>query len=118
MKMWSQSFLSLVVGCLALVAGAMGGHAGANDRTDEFPAPVTSGVVEGKVVEVETHTLVVENLEGNVVRIPMPGKTGESAQKFTKGDYIEATITPQGITTSMRIVPNPEKHPELNPTLR
>jgi hypothetical protein len=117
MKMRSQSFLPLVLGCFVFV-GAMGEHAGANDRTVESPAPVNSGVTEGKVVEVESHTLVVESLDGKVVRIPMPGKTEESSSEFSKGDYIEATVTPQGITTSVRIVPNPEKHPEINPTLR
>lgn len=118
MKIRSQSFLPLVLGCLALMIGAIGEDAGANDRIVEPPAPVTSGVTEGKVVEVESHTLVVESLDGKVVRIPMPGKTGESSSEFSKGDYIEATVTPQGTTTSVRIVPNPEKHPEINPALR
>lgn len=121
MKMWSQSFLTLVLGCLVLVAGAIFEHATANERTVEPLAPVTSGgggVMEGKVVEVESHTLVVENLEGKVVRIPMPGKTRESAKNFSKGDYIEATVTPEGNTTSVRIVANPENHKKINPLIR
>jgi hypothetical protein len=74
--------------------------------------------MEGKVVEVESHTLVVENLDGKIVRLPMPGKTGESAIDFSKGDYIEATVTPEGITTSVRIVGNPENHEMINPLIR
>ncbi len=73
-------------------------------------APVASGgVLEGRVIEVENLTLVVEKANGEVVRVPMPGKSGESADDFSTGDYIEIAISPQGITTSVRKVAKEEK---------
>ena len=84
------------------------------------PAPTAtggSGVIEGTVVEVESHTLVVKKNDGETVRVPMPGKSGEPAGQFSKGDYIEASVTPEGTTTSVRIVANPKKF-DLNENIR
>lgn len=75
---------------------------------DKKIAPVASGVVEGRVIETEHLTLVVEKANGEVVRVPMPGKSGESADDFSKGDYIEIAISPEGITTSVRKVAKEE----------
>ncbi len=71
-------------------------------------APVASGVIEGRIIEVEHLTLVIEKANGEVVRVPMPGKSGESSADFEKGEYIEVAISPQGITTSVRKVAKTE----------
>lgn len=117
----SQLFLAIVLVSLAFFSGILSDYLQANEQPGEDPAPVASGaagVVEGKIVEVESQTLVVEKLDGDIVRVPMPGKTGETAQDFSKGDYIEASVTPEGLTTSVRVVVNPEKHEEINPNIR
>lgn len=95
-----------------------------NIRADELPkndpAPLSTGgqgVIEGKVIEVETHTLVVKKIDGNVVRVRMPGKSGEKAKDFSVGEYIEASVTPEGMTTSVRKVVNPQKH-DINENIR
>lgn len=72
-------------------------------------APVASGgVLEGRVIEAETLTLVVEKVNGEIVRVPMPGKSGDSSADFAKGDYIEVAISPEGITTSVRKIAKTE----------
>jgi hypothetical protein len=121
MMTWFKPLLAVMLVTLACFSGILSEYLQANELPGEDPAPVTSGgagVVEGKVVEVETHTLVIEKLDGETVRVPMPGKTGESAGEFSKGDYIEATVTPEGVTTSVRTVVNPEKHEMINPGIR
>lgn len=60
------------------------------------------------MIEVEQLTLVIEKANGEVVRVPMPGKSGESSTDFEKGDYIEVAISPEGITTSVRKVAKTE----------
>lgn len=77
----------------------------ASGSEDKEIAPVASGgVLEGRVIEAENLTLVVEKANGEVVRVPMPGKSGESAENFSQGDHIEVAISPEGITTSVRKV--------------
>lgn len=121
MMLWSKFLWAVALSTLACGAGVMSGYLHANELPGEDPAPVTSGglgVIEGKVVEVETLTLVIEKPDGEIVRVPMPGKTGEPASTFSKGDYIEAAVTPGGITTSVRTVVNPEQHEMINPNIR
>ena len=69
-------------------------------------APVLSGIIEGKIMEVETNTLVVETENGKTVRIRMPGKSGKSASEFVQGEFIEAAVSPEGITTSVKSGPH------------
>lgn len=121
MMTWSKSLLAIALSTLAFGAGVMSGYPQAKVLPGEDPAPVTSGgagVIEGKVVEVETLTLVVEKPDGEIVRVPMPGKAEEPTSTFSKGDYIEATVTPGGNTTSVRTVVNLEKHEMINPDIR
>jgi hypothetical protein len=99
--------LSVCVATILFVAasGVMPYHVHASEREKKEIAPVASGgVMEGRVIEAEKLTLVVEKANGEVVRVPMPGKSGESSGDFAKGDYIEVAISPQGITTSVRKV--------------
>jgi hypothetical protein len=121
MMTWSKTSLAIALSTLAFGAGVMSGYPQAKVLPGGDPAPVTSGgagVIEGKVVEVEPLGLVIEKPDGETVRVPMPGKTGEAASTFSKGDYIEATVTPRGNTTSVRTVVNPEKHEMINPDIR
>ena len=118
---WSKLHLAIVLVSLAFFSGILSDYLQANDQPGADSAPVASGaagVVEGTIVEVDSQTLVIEKLDGDIVKIPMPGKTGETAQEFSKGDYIEAAVTPEGLTTSVRVVANPEKHEEINPKIR
>jgi hypothetical protein len=69
--------------------------------------PGPGGILVAKVVAVEPKALVVENTEGDISRVPMPGESGKTADDFSVGDKIEAVITPEGITTSVRPVPSP-----------
>ncbi|MBA3967968.1 MAG: hypothetical protein H0X47_19775 [Nitrospirales bacterium] len=107
----------LLASILVLFGGLMPESVVADDIGQKGPAPVVSGVIEGKVVEVETNTLVLEKNNGKIVRVHMPGKSGNTAADFSKGDYIEAVVTPEGITTSVRVVLNPEKY-DINPNIR
>ena len=66
------------------------------------PAPVASGVYEGEVLEVENHTLVVKQTDGDIVRVRMPGKSGKKSSDFQIGDKVEASVSPEGITTSVK----------------
>lgn len=75
------------------------GHSG--DSSTE-PVPVASGVYEGTVLEVEKHTLVVKQADGDIVRVRMPGKSGDKASDFQVGDMVEVIVTPEGITTSVK----------------
>lgn len=78
-------------------------HASTSDLKEIAPV-ASGGVLEGRVIEAENLTLVVAKANGEVVRVPMPGKSGESASDYSKGDYIEVAISPEGITTSVRKV--------------
>ena len=89
-------------------SGVMPNQIHASERDQKEIAPVGSGVIEGRVIEVEQLTLVIEKANGEVVRVPMPGKSGESSTDFEKGDYIEVAISPEGITTSVRKVAKTE----------
>ncbi|MCA9422918.1 MAG: hypothetical protein KC592_18005 [Nitrospira sp.] len=98
---------------LVLLSAPLSGHLHAQETAMEEPSPIASGiggVVEGKVMEVENHTLVIENSNGKTVRVRMPGKSGKSSSDFSKGNYIEAAVSPEGITTSVRILENMQKH--------
>jgi hypothetical protein len=118
---WIQPIVMVVLLTLALVAGVMSEYSQAEKMPAQDRAPVATGqpgVIEGKIVEVESHTLVLERLDGQTVRVPMPGKSGETAGEFEKGEWVEATVTPEGITTSVRTVANPKEHEMINPEIR
>jgi hypothetical protein len=66
------------------------------------PAPVASGVYEGEVIEVEEHTLVIKQADGDIVRVRMPGKSGEKSSNFQVGDKLDVVVSPEGITTSVK----------------
>ena len=92
----------LIILCLAiLLAGIYSSPILAQPEQETGLAPVLSGVIEGKIMEVEKNTLVVETESGKTVRIPMPGKSGKSASEFAQGEFIEAAVSPEGITTSV-----------------
>ncbi|MEX2492971.1 MAG: hypothetical protein WD425_14555 [Nitrospirales bacterium] len=115
--MQTRGTMWLLASMLVLLGGLMPEYVMADDIGQKGLAPIASGVIEGKVVEVETNTLVLEKNNGKIVRVRMPGKSGNTAVEFSKGDYIEAVVTPEGITTSARVVLNPEKH-DINPNIR
>lgn len=118
---WTKPILAVVLITLALVAGVISEFSHANELPGENRAPVAeggTGVIEGKILEVEQHTLVLEKLDGQTVRVPMPGQSGEPASEFAKGEWVEATVTPEGFTTSVRSVANPRKHEQINPKIR
>jgi hypothetical protein len=90
-------------------SGVIPYHIHTSEPDQKEVAPVASaGVVEGWVIEAEHLTLVVERANGEVVRVPMPGKSGETSADFAKGDYIEVAISQEGITTSVRKVAKTE----------
>ena len=76
-------------------------HSYADDHTTG-PAPISEGVYHGKVVEVEEHTLVVKQDDGDIVRVRMPGQSDEHASDYQVGDHVEVIVSPQGITTSVK----------------
>lgn len=105
---WGSSCLCVAMILFVAASGVIPYHLHASEPDQKEIAPVASGVVEGRVIEAEQLTLVIEKANGEVVRVPMPGKSGESAADFEKGDYIEVAISPEGITTSVRKVAKTE----------
>jgi hypothetical protein len=105
---WNSSFVGVAMILFVVAPGVIPYHSHASAPDQKEVAPVASGVVEGRVIEVERLTLVMEKSDGEVVRVPMPGKSGESSADFEKGDYIEVAISPEGITTSVRKVAKTE----------
>lgn len=103
---WSSSCVATIV--FVVASGVIPYHIHASESDQKEIAPVAAGVVEGRVIEAEELTLVIEKANGEVVRVPMPGKSGESSADFEKGDYIEVAISPEGITTSVRKVAKTE----------
>lgn len=91
-----------------VASGVIPYHIHASEPDQKEIAPVAAGVVEGRVIKAEELTLVIEKANGEVVRVPMPGKSGESSADFEKGDDIEVAISPEGITTSVRKVAKTE----------
>jgi hypothetical protein len=103
------SFFVLPVSFLVFSFGLVA-HLYAEKADDAVTAPIDSGpggVLEAEVTAVEPNVLLVKKADGEVARVPMPGESGKSASDFSKGDKIEAVITPEGVTTSVRIVPSP-----------
>ncbi len=70
--------------------------------SDTGPAPIATGTYHGQVLEVEEHTLVVKQADGEIVRVRLPGQSGYQASDFQVGDQVEATVSPQGVTTSVK----------------
>ncbi|GJL58257.1 MAG: hypothetical protein NPIRA03_11140 [Nitrospirales bacterium] len=101
---WVNSCVCVATMVFVAASGMIPNHIHASEPDQTEIAPVASGVVEGRVIEAEQLTLVIEKANGEVVRVPMPGKSGESSSEFEKGDYIEVAISPEGITTSVRKV--------------
>jgi hypothetical protein len=86
----------------------------ADIQEDVVTAPIDpgpGGILEAEVTHVEEKVLLVKKENGEVSRIPMPGESGKSAKEFSKGDKVQAVITPEGTTTSVRTVPkeSPQK---------
>jgi hypothetical protein len=80
----------------------------ADEKEDAVTAPIDKGpggILEAEVTHVEENVLLVKKADGELSRIPMPGESGKSAKEFSKGDNVQAVITPEGTTTSVRIVP-------------
>jgi hypothetical protein len=75
---------------------------GHSENVSPQPAPVASGVYKGEVLEVENHTLVVKQTDGDTVRVPMPGKSGKESSDFRVGEAVEVSVSSEGITTSVR----------------
>jgi len=73
-----------------------------SEETDFDPASIAAGTIEGEILEVEKHTLVIKKQNGEEVRVRMPGQTEESAKNFGVGDQVEVHVTPEGITTSIQ----------------
>lgn len=69
--------------------------------------PGPGGILQAEVVAVEPKVLIVKNADGDISRVPLPGESGKTADEFSVGEKIEAVITPEGITTSVRPVPSP-----------
>lgn len=105
---WVNSCLRVTTILLVVGSGVIPYHSYASEPEQKEIAPIAAGVVEGRVIEVEQLTLVIEKANGEVVRVPMPGKSGESSADFKKGDSIEVAISPEGITTSVRKVAKTE----------
>ena len=96
----SKKFISILSMNIFLILGySLSGYA-TNSTTE--PAPVASGVYEGEVIEVEEHTLVIKQTDGDIVRVRMPGKSGEKSSNFQVGDKLEVVVSPEGITTSVQ----------------
>ena len=80
----------------------------ANVKDDIVTAPIDKGpggILEAEITHVDPKVLLVKKEDGETSRIPMPGESGKSATEFSKGDKIQAVITPQGTTTSVRKMP-------------
>lgn len=77
----------------------------ANVKDDIVTAPIDKGMLEAEITHVASNVLLVKKEDGETSRIPMPGESGKSATEFSKGDKIQAVITPQGTTTSVRKMP-------------
>ncbi len=105
---WGSSGVWVATILFVVASGVIPYPVHASEPDQKEMAPVASGVVEGRVIEVEQLTLVIEKANGEVVRVPMPGKSGESSADFEQGDYIEVAISPEGVTTSVRKVAKTE----------
>lgn len=83
------------------VALAMG--SGPDMRTPGEPtsAPL-GGTVEGRIVDVEDRALVVQTTDGRIVRMLVTSFT-KGIQQVEIGDRIEATMSPEGIATSVHL---------------
>jgi len=68
-------------------------------------APEEAGTFQGKIIEIVENVLVVEKSDGEVVRVPLPGETGKRASAFRIEELVEITMTPEGMTTSVKSVP-------------
>ena len=75
---------------------------GFTEVSNTGPAPIATGTYHGQVVEVEDHTLVVKQEDGEVVRVRLPGQSGDQASDFQVGDQVEVTVSPHGVTTSVK----------------
>ena len=107
------SFLILPVSFIIVSVGIVD-YLYADEKVDAVTSPIDSGpggILEAEVIHVEPNVLLVKKSDGEVSRVPMPGETGKSTSEFSKGDRIQAVITPEGITTSVRDVPAPAENP-------
>jgi hypothetical protein len=95
----------------------MSGYVVANESCQNGPFPIASeigGVIEGKVVEMEANTLVLEKTTEKSPEFTCLAKAKILQGIFQRGtvkrDYIEAAVSLEGITTSVRLVPNTKNH--------
>lgn len=101
MKLRTLWTLSLVVVALTGPALAMG--SGPEKRMPGEPtSPPMGGTVEGRIVDVEDRALVVESTEGRTLRMLVTSTTKRD-QGLEIGDRIEATMSPEGIATSIHL---------------
>lgn len=102
------NFLILPISFIVFSSVGMVEYLYADEKDDMVTAPIDpgpGGILEAEVTHVESNVLLVKKPDGEISRIPMPGESGKSASEFSKGDKVQAVITPQGTTTSVRTVP-------------
>ena len=102
------NFLILPISFTVFSSVGMVEHLYADEKDDVVTAPIDpgpGGILEAEITHVESNVLLVKKSDGEISRIPMPGESGKSASEFSKGDKVQAVITPQGTTTSVRTVP-------------
>lgn len=90
---------ALLILCLTLLSGT------AYSQTTTDPPSPSAGTVKGDVLYWEGDELVVKEMSGREVRLRVNGETKieGAASKLKTGDKIEATLTPQGQTTTIRL---------------
>lgn len=94
--MLRELWMSLTL-ALTLIA-AMPAFSAETDRT-----PDEKGTMEGKVLQINPETIVLRDKEGKEVALHL-GQPADVDPAIKPGDRVEAYVSPQGITTSVKLL--------------